>query len=290
MGVLGFLPVFELDPFLQYRPFPQEPTNYFLAHWHEMAGSFIVYISIQLISPFFSKRYFGTTYTSLPYKTKVNFDIHVVSMIQCILSVLILLPMWNHPSWQNRTEDSYTSINNYSEYGGFVAAVTIGYFLWDLYVCLAHFLLFGVGFLFHAFASLYVFSCCLVPFCQPWIPAFLLFELSTPFVNINWFASRLPAGTFSDSTIMINGLCLLFSFLTVRIFWGFYAVSLVAVDMWNQLHTVNIIFPATILSLNFFLNGLNLFWFHKMVGIAIKKAKGLKKGPRQASKEIDKIE
>lgn len=290
MGILGFIPVFEHDPFLQYRPFPQEPTNYFQAHWHEMVGSFIFYESIQLISPFFSKRYFGTTYTTLPYKTKVNFDIHVVSMVQCILSIVILLPMWNHPSWQNRVEDSYSSINGTSDYGSFVAAVTVGYFIWDLFICLVYFLLFGLGFLFHAFASLYVFGCCLLPFCQPWIPAFLLFELSTPFVNVNWFASRLPAGTFSDLTIVINGMCLLASFFTVRILWGFYAVTLVAVDMWQQLATVNIIFPVTILSLNFLLNVLNVFWFHKMVLIAIKKAKGSKKTPRQASKDLDKIE
>lgn len=290
MGLLSFLPVFENDIFLQFRPFPAEPTNYFSAHWHEIFMSYVLYQLIQVISPVVLKRVFGTTYTTLAPKTKVNFDIHVVSMVQCIVSLLILLPMWNHEAWQNRAEDPYTSILGYTPYGGFVAAVTIGYFVWDVVVCLMHFQLFGFGFLFHAFAALYVFSCCLSPFCLPWIPGFLLFELSTPFVNVNWFASRLPSGTFSDRTILINGLFLLLTFFVVRIIWGFYAVAVVAVDMWHTLQHVNILLPITILTLNFSLDVLNVFWFYKMILIAKKKAKGSKKSAKTNAKEIDKIE
>ncbi|KAK6457785.1 TLC domain-containing protein [Scheffersomyces xylosifermentans] len=270
-------PVFYEDPFLQYRPFPENPTNYFTAHWHEIIGAFVFYYGTQIISAPLSAHYFGKPYTSLPPKIKVNFDIHVVSMIQCVISIAILIPMWNHPNWANRLEDPITSITGASDYGSLVSAVTAGYFIWDLLVCFQHFSVFGVGFLFHAFAALYVFCCCLIPFCQPWIPAFLLFELSTPFVNFNWFASRLPAGTFSDRSIVINGLCLLFTFFSVRIVWGLYAVKLVATDMFAAWDETPIVLPITVLSLNVFLNLLNIYWFYKMVAIAKKKIFGKKK-------------
>lgn len=192
-------------------------------------------------------------------------------MVQCLVSIAIIVPGWNNPDWINRQSDAALSIFGYNGYAGFVSAITVGYFVWDLAVCLLHFDLFGFGFLLHAFAAFVVFTCTLRPYCLPWVPAFLLFEASTPFVNINWFASRLPAGTVSDKVVAINGLLLLVVFFVVRILWGFYAVSLVSMDMWATLDQASLFFPAVILGLNMSLNVLNTYWFYKMVMIAKKK-------------------
>lgn len=112
---------------------------------------------------------------------------------------------------------------------------------------------------------------------MPWVPAFLSFEGSTPFVNMNWFASKLPAGTFSDKFVMINGLLLMVVFFVVRILWGFYAVSQVAYSLWHSRDLVHPFFPIVVLSINLMLNALNVFWFYKMVKIAKKKAMKSKK-------------
>lgn len=71
--------------------------------------------------------------------------------------------------------------------------------------------------------------------------------------------------------------------------WGLYAVSQLAKDMMASLDQVSIFTPAALLTMNFALNVLNIFWFYKMVRIAIKKAKG-KSSTRKASKATDKIE
>lgn len=262
------------DPFAWARPFPQEPSNHFLAHWHEIVASAAFYFAIQAASPVVSKRWFGRSYTNLDVKTRLNFDVHVVSMVQCIISIFILLPLWNHPHFQNRLQDPYSSVFGYNGYSGFVSAVSIGYFLWDLYVCLRHFKLFGFGFLLHAFAALYVFVCSLRPYCLPWVPAFLIFELSTPFVNINWFGSRLPKGTISDRVILINGLLLLVTFFLVRIVWGLYAVALLAQDLAQVWHYDRLIFAVVTFVLNGSLDILNILWFSKMLAIAKKKLRG----------------
>ncbi|KAK6202599.1 TLC domain-containing protein [Scheffersomyces amazonensis] len=283
--ITSLIPVLTEDPFLKYRPFPAEPANYFEAHWHEAIVSFLFYTIAQQVSKPISAHYFGKTYTSLKYKTKVNFDIHVVSMVQCFISISLLLPMWNHSHWQNRVNDPLNSVVGYTPYGGLVASLTLGYFLWDLMVCLVHFDIFGIGFLFHGFAAAFVFGGSLRPFCNPWIPAFLLFELSTPFVNINWFASRLPAGTFNETFILFNGLALIITFFSVRILWGLYAVSLLANDMfqvWNQIPSF---LAVTVLALNASLDFLNIFWFQKMIAIARKKLGG-KESTKEAVKEV----
>lgn len=265
------------DPFEWARPFPAEPSSHILAHWHEIAAAALVYFGIQMASPALCTRYWGLAYTNLNAKTRLNFDIHVVSMVQCIVSVVILLPTWFHPHFQNRAADPYSSLYGYNPYTGFVSAVTVGYFVWDMYVCLRHIKLFGVGFLLHAFVALFVFSNSFRPYCMPWVPAFLLFELSTPFVNINWFASRLPAGTVSDRTVAINGVCLLVTFFLVRIVWGFYAVALLAYDMWHVWRHDHWFFPVSTLVLNVSLDVLNVYWFSKMLAIAKKKLLGASK-------------
>lgn len=277
------------DPLAWARPFLANPDSTFLLHWHEILGSFLFYCAIQAVSPAISTALLGKSYTGLNHKTKLNFDIHVVSMVQCIISVVTLIPAWGHEHFQSRVADPYASIFGYNAYSGFVTAITIGYFIWDLIVCLAYLKLFGVGFLLHAFAALYVFGVALLkPYCMPWMPAFLLFELSTPFVNINWFSSRLPAGTVPDKVILINGLLLLATFFFVRIIWGFYAVGLVAYDMYRVAHLASLFWPWSILILNFSLDVLNVYWFMKMVAIAKKKAQGAKTRP--VAKEAAKYE
>lgn len=281
-------PVITSDPLAWARPFPAEPLLFYAAHWHEVVLLTAVYFGIQALSPTVSTRLFGKTYADLNPKTKLNFDIHIVSMVQCLVLIAIIVPAWSHPYIQNRAADPYLSIFGYTPYSGFISGITIGYFIWDLVVCLLHKKLFGLGFLLHAFAALFVFGVSLKPFCLPWIPAFLLFELSTPFVNINWFASKLPAGTISDKVVAINGLLLLVVFFTVRILWGFYAVIVLSFDLWAVLDQVNIFFPAAVLLLNASLDILNLYWFSKMLAIAKKKLTGAKTRP--LAKEAAKTE
>lgn len=266
------LPVIHDDPFMKFRPFPLEDSdNLFINHWHEIAFMFMFYMIVQALTPIVCTRLLGNTYACLNNKTRINFDIHVVSMIQCVISLGTLAPMWNNKFYENRVQDPYGSIFGYFPYGGFVASCAVAYFIWDTYVCIRYFSSFGFSFLFHGVAALYVFSLTFKPICMPWVASFLIFEASTPFVNINWFASKLPAGFINEKVAIVNGICLLISFFSVRIIWGFYAVTLVATDMFRTWGTTNPIFPISILLINVFLDCLNLFWFYKMVMIAKKK-------------------
>ncbi|EGW34926.1 uncharacterized protein SPAPADRAFT_132553 [Spathaspora passalidarum NRRL Y-27907] len=277
------------DPFAKYRPFPANPQSNLAAHWHEILASFLFYLIVQELSgPIFS-RVMGPTYTKLPKRTKVNFDVHVASMVQCVVSFVLLVAHFNNEHFLNREQDPVNSLVGTTPFGCMVCSVTVGYFLWDIYVCTRYYRLFGLGFLFHGFAAAYAMGAGLLPYCQPWAGAFLTFELSTPFVNLNWFASKLPAGTFNERTIIINGLCLIISFFLVRIVWGFYAVYLLACDMLATWHLVPAFLPVSILALNFSLDTLNVFWLSKMIRIAIKKASG-KESTRQAAHDAEKIE
>ncbi|CDK25387.1 unnamed protein product [Kuraishia capsulata CBS 1993] len=262
---------YEKDYLLALRPFPENPTSLLGQHWHEIVISFAFYEALYFVSPLICRTIFGDLYSKdRSKKEKINFDIHVVSMVQALASLVLCVPMFYHPLYFSG------AVFGSTPYGGLVASLTVGYFIWDLVVCVQHYSLFGFGFLLHAVAALYVFLMTFMPFMQPHIPSFLIFELSTPFVNVNWYCSRLPTGSVPNKLILINGLLLMISFFTVRILWGFYAAVnsfLLCLKVWDQLP---VWLPVSIFSLNIALDCLNLLWFYKMVLIAKKKARGAK--------------
>lgn len=291
MYLTSLLPVFNEDIFLKYRPFPEKPTNIFEAHWHEVIGSFLMYTGIQLLSYPICRRLFGTKYSLLDKKTRINFDIHVVSMFQAVISILSIIPMWNHPLLSDSRLDPSLSVTGYYPYGGFVGSSTTGYFLWDFVMCAVCYKLFGLGFLAHAVAALTVFLFSFIPFNIPWIPAFLLFELSTPFVNINWFASKLPSNFFSENVVIVNGLMLIGTFFWVRIVWSlsaFYTLFKCMLVLWAE--TESYTYKACIVTttvMKLLLDSLNIFWLYKMISIARKKLNN-RTSYKQAENELSK--
>jgi hypothetical protein len=238
--------------------------NYYLEHLPQILGSAAAYQLLDWVSPALSTRLLRDKYTQLSTKDRRNFDIHVVALLQCLVSIVAIIPL---------AGDEYLAqdaIRNYTPYAGFVSSITIGYFLWDAQVCLRHFDLFGPGFLLHAVASLYVFLQTLRPFCLGWVASFLSFELSSPFVNINWFITKLPAGTVPAWFQLLNGLLLMVVFFFVRIIWGFYAIFSVSKDFWYVEDYPKWVMVSVVF-LNVSLDSLNVLWFKKMLRIAAKK-------------------
>ncbi|CEP63867.1 Tda4p LALA0_S09e04280g [Lachancea lanzarotensis] len=262
-----------IDPFLAISPF-KNSENLLLRHSLEVVVSFLVYLLIveRKLAPAINRRIFKQHYTQgLDRNTRLNFDIHTVSMVQCVISLALTAPILLQPL--------NTSVATFQDpFNSMVAAVTCGYFLWDLYVCLKHYALFGPGFLGHAVASLYVFVVSLRPFCQSWIGKFLIFEASTPFVNINWYVSQLARSSSSSSAVVplwfnaLNGAMLILTFFLVRIVWGFSAVVILVRQLWHERDLVPFWLPITVMPLNIGLNCLNVVWLKKMIHIAKKMA------------------
>ncbi|CCE63132.1 hypothetical protein TPHA_0E00360 [Tetrapisispora phaffii CBS 4417] len=276
------------DPLLAYSWFP-ESENLYLSHLHEVVLSFLFYqILSSYVAPKVNELIFKKPYENITdEKAKIDFDIHTVSMVQCILSIILALPSLQLPFNLNVVtyQDDFSSL---------VAALTVGYFIWDCVICVRYYKLYGLQFLIHALVSLYVFGTTLLPFCQPWIGKFLLFEASTPFVNINWYiiqltkmSEKLQKGskTIEKNSKPIvpvwfnvfNGVILMFVFFTVRILWGFSAVAIVVYEMYKIRDQLPMFLSVSVILLNSIMNYLNVIWFSKMVSIARKQASSFKK-------------
>lgn len=253
------------DVFLDLNPLYAGDSNLYKAHGHEIVASVVFYHIIMALCPWMATKLFGKNYTALSTKDRKNFDIHIVAFIQCLISIAAIAPLYQDKFLQENP------ILGYHPYAAFVSSITIGYFIWDLFVCLQYYSLFGMGFLVHAVAALFVFASTLRPFCLDWVCGFLAFELSSPFVNINWFLTKLPADFAPAWFTVVNGLTLIVVFFLVRIVWGFYAIYAVTLEFIKFKDQLPLWLVAIIIFLNFSLDLLNVMWFQKMIKIAVKK-------------------
>lgn len=274
-------PVSEMrDPFLKYSLF-SDHDSLLLRHSHEVLVSFLMYqfVLYPVVAPAVNRMIFGQHYTRAAPRTRANFDIHTVSTVQAVLCVGMIWPLLRLPA-------ALPVFGFYDEYASLVAATMVGYFVWDVYLCTRYLAVFGPGFLGHALGSLAVLLSALTPAFQPWLGKFLIFEASTPLVNVNWFITQLARGSTSAVVPrwlpVVNGLLLLVTFFCVRIVWG--VMALIAMDyyVWRQWgpetpKLVGLLVPA----INFFMTLLNFYWFYKMVRIAKKMVR--------ASKHVAKV-
>lgn len=163
-----------------HDPFPLRPPAFLTAlttpiaeslslhtlplHIHEILLATLTYHLIcTVIAPFLSARLFPTIYPQLPRRTRLNWDVHVVSMVQSVVvNALALWVMWvdkerARMGWEAR-------VWGYDGAGGMIQGFAAGYFLWDLLVCVRWVGVFGWGMLAHAVAALVVFSLGFVSF------------------------------------------------------------------------------------------------------------------------------
>jgi hypothetical protein len=127
-------------------------------HFHEVIVAYAIYhVTNAYISPALSTAFFGRTYTSLNARTKLNWDVHIVSFVQS--AVICSLALWVMWADTERSEmDTQERVHGYTGASGLIQAFAGGYFLWDLVITARNVRIFGVGMLFHAISALCVFS------------------------------------------------------------------------------------------------------------------------------------
>lgn len=73
------------------------------------------------------------------------------------------------------------------------------------------------------------------PFLNYYASVFILYELSTPFLNIHWFCDKL--GMTGTKLQLYNGIVLIFTFFSARLIWGVGQSAFVWYDMYRALYS-----------------------------------------------------
>lgn len=127
-------------------------------HAHEIISAFLVYSTTFLyISPAFSEWLLPRIYPQLPRRTKVNWNIRVVSLIQSTFISALALFVIVRDDGRQKT-DWEDRLWGYSTPGGTVQAFAAGYFIWDVMVSAVHMEILGIGSLLHAICALLITS------------------------------------------------------------------------------------------------------------------------------------
>ena len=260
-------------------------------HAHEILPAFCFYEFInRIVSPYVSSRLAPKTYPQLSRKAKINWNVHFVSMVQsCFINTLALWVIYadkerSRMGWKER-------VWGYTGAGGMVQGFAAGYFAWDLLASIEDVDVHGWGALFHAASALAVSMLGFVsaftksfwalmtdkpqrPFVNYYGVNLVLYELSTPFLNIHWWLDKV--GMTGSTLQLVNGIALLTTFGGSRLIWGTYQNYSMYKDIWRAVQNPGELPVPSWLALAYLasttgLSGLNFYWFGKMIQAVAKR-------------------
>lgn len=142
-----------IRPYALFLNLPSLPD-----HIHEVVLAFAFYQSIHsFISPWLSPKLFPRHYPNFNRRTKLNWDVHVVSFVQS--SVINSVALWVMFTDKERKDmNTGERVYGYTGACGLTQALATGYFIYDLLISTAHVKIFGIGMVFHGLSALWVFS------------------------------------------------------------------------------------------------------------------------------------
>lgn len=201
-------------------------------------------------------------------KNRLDLCVRVVSFIQAIIICTLGIPVFGN---RYLAKDHVFATTPYSK---FYTSMALSYFIWDTVVSAVYVQYFGLGFLIHGIVSTMVFYIAVdYSFIQYYSAIFLLFEISTPCLDIRWVGLKYEV--LSETFKLINNIILILIFFFIRICWGWYQVSRLAVDLYGARNSegFTMVGAGIILSCNMVLDLLNVYWFAKMMTVAIETLK-----------------
>jgi hypothetical protein len=118
---------------------------------------------------------------------------------------------------------------------------------------------------------------------------FILYELSTPFLNIHWVLDKV--GMTGSTFQAVNGAALIATFGASRLVWGNYQAFMMYKDVMKAIQNPRDLPVPTWLALSYLasigvLSVLNFYWFSKMIQTVLsrfKKPKAKGDGQKKAN-------
>ena len=215
------------------------------------------------LGPSFFPQVFSKLTPAEKRKMRLTWPHHTVSLVHAlIVSILafraiILKELPSDPVW------------GYSESVMRMVAFSAGYFLWDLKVSIHYWKFYGSAFLMHALMASSSMVVSFRPYMHYYAPFYLLYEVSTIFVNGHWFLGKM--GLEGSRLQLVNDVLLILAYLVIRIVLGWWiSVHALSVIYQNRAETspvMMIIYGGSIL----LSNCLNAHWFRKLLLQAINK-------------------
>ncbi|KAK8847411.1 hypothetical protein IAR55_005269 [Kwoniella newhampshirensis] len=204
-------------------------------------------------------------YAEFDDRTRRGWATHVVSMVHALTVIPLAIRCLSSTTLKQ------DPLFGYDPFVGHVLAFSSGYFLWDT---IDSSLNSTIGFVVHGAACLAVFLFSFRPFLAGFGPPFLLWELSTPFLNIHWFMDKAGLNNRYPTFFLINALAFMLVFFLARIVYGGANSLLFFHTMWTERDHIPLHLQVIYCGGNLALNALNWLWFSKMLKKMIARLSG----------------
>ncbi|KAI8893995.1 TLC domain-containing protein [Globomyces pollinis-pini] len=201
--------------------------------------------------------YLSSHYRNLSSQKKGGWCIHIVSFTFSCFAIYNGLKFTAIPEL---IADPLFGVTDYTKQ---ILAISTGYFLWDTLISITYVSESGVAMVLHGASCFTVFFLTFQPYTHSFGKTFLLFEVSTIFLNIHWFCDK--TGRSGSTLQWINGMCLLASFLFFRLIWGTYSmIEYIIIGYMARDQVAWFIYPLYALCA-LTLGGLNFYWYSIMI-------------------------
>lgn len=254
-------PLAVLQPWMVSHEMPM-----MLLHWHIVAIGWITCLIVSYSGYYAGPRLFPKAFNKGKPRMRLNFAHQLVSFIHAIVaSGFSLYNMW----WAHPPANLVTG---YSSTLGAQCALTVGYFLWDLFSTAANVDYYGPAFMLHAIIGFFPFLVALSPVLIGFVPGFLMFEVSSVFLHTHWFIEKFSIG--GKKLLLCNDALLLVSFFACRILFGWtLIINVIKATSQNRSALGRYFFPFLCFTLASSMT-LNHFWFYRLFKATIRLIKG----------------
>ncbi|KAI0313660.1 DUF887-domain-containing protein [Amylostereum chailletii] len=235
-------------------------------HAKTLALSFASFALLQLwLSPTLSRVILGPQkWKDLGKRTQGGWNVRVASTVHALLVVPLAVRCFSSPVLD------MDRAFGWDDTAGALYAMSCGYFAWDTLTSIVQYE--GIGFVVHGVVCLAIYLMGFRPFLAYYGTRFLLWELSTPFLNIHWFLDK--TGRTGSVFQLLNGAALISTFASVRLVYG----GIMSYQFYQTIAAVKSQIPPSLFYAyaagNIVLQGLNWFWFTRMIAALRKRFSG----------------
>lgn len=191
-------------------------------------------------------------------KLKISWAHHIVAFVNAIISSAMAL----HYVLRIKTSSLTTGTHDYYPEVARILSVGVGYFLWDVQICIKYYSIYGTTFALHGIMALIALIISFQPYMMNLVSYYMLVEISTIFLHSNWFLIKLG---YKDSlAFKISHGLLLTTYFCVRIVMAPYFVyETIRQTIDENNHTAlwaKVIYCGNVIALA----SLSQFWFWKL--------------------------